>query len=201
MTQRKGEKPTISIQEHMAIDVCPGPIQPIKQISDYFPRYPRGLPPTLPHQAGHARPLSSALSASSATAAESDRSNEDKPERACAGASASSQATRRDEEPDVEGYDSDDSSELTTSLSVATCVSLSASCLLLLHLHYIFFSFGHWLPGIPPAARLFGFLTAHLFFSPTLHFLSFCLQPCGFACVHVACPCVCVPVLQLTLCL
>ncbi|KAI3373990.1 hypothetical protein L3Q82_022555 [Scortum barcoo] len=45
MTQRKGEKPTISIQEHMAIDVCPGPIQPIKQISDYFPRYPRGLPP------------------------------------------------------------------------------------------------------------------------------------------------------------
>uniref|UniRef100_H3CY39 Double C2-like domain-containing protein n=1 Tax=Tetraodon nigroviridis TaxID=99883 RepID=H3CY39_TETNG len=47
MTQRKGEKPTISIQEHMAIDVCPGPIQPIKQISDYFPRYPRGLPPAL----------------------------------------------------------------------------------------------------------------------------------------------------------
>ena len=111
MTQRKGEKPTISIQEHMAIDVCPGPIQPIKQISDYFPRYPRGLPPAAPHQVGHAAgPPSSALSASSATAAatESDRTNEDKPERACAGASASS---RRDEEPDVEGYDSDDSSE------------------------------------------------------------------------------------------
>lgn len=29
----------------MAIDVCPGPIRPIKQISDYFPRFPRGLPP------------------------------------------------------------------------------------------------------------------------------------------------------------
>uniref|UniRef100_A0A3Q4BI08 C2 domain-containing protein n=1 Tax=Mola mola TaxID=94237 RepID=A0A3Q4BI08_MOLML len=70
MTQRKGEKPTISIQEHMAIDVCPGPIQPIKQISDYFPRYPRGLPPAVPHQAGHAGPLCSALSAS--LAAESD---------------------------------------------------------------------------------------------------------------------------------
>lgn len=125
MTQRKGEKPTISIQEHMAIDVCPGPIQPIKQISDYFPRYPRGLPPTVPHQAGHARPVSSALSASSATAAESDRSNEDRPDRACAGASASSQATRRDEEPDVEGYDSDDSSELTTSLSCNMCVPFS----------------------------------------------------------------------------
>ena len=114
MTQRKGEKPTISIQEHMAIDVCPGPIQPIKQISDYFPRYPRGLPPAVPHQAGHAGPLSSALSASLATAAaaaDSDRPNEDKPGQACAGASASSQAGRRDEEPDVEGYDSDDSSE------------------------------------------------------------------------------------------
>ncbi|KAK1331458.1 hypothetical protein QTO34_009414 [Cnephaeus nilssonii] len=43
--RRRGEKATISIQEHMAIDVCPGPIRPIKQISDYFPRFPRGLPP------------------------------------------------------------------------------------------------------------------------------------------------------------
>ncbi|XP_037603931.1 double C2-like domain-containing protein beta isoform X1 [Sebastes umbrosus] len=121
MTQRKGEKPTISIQEHMAIDVCPGPIQPIKQISDYFPRYPRGLPPAAP-QVGHAGPPSSALSTSSgnttttaaAAATESDRPNEDKPDRACAGASASIQATKRDEEPDVEGYDSDDSTTLGT---------------------------------------------------------------------------------------
>lgn len=113
MTQRKGEKPTISIQEHMAIDVCPGPIQPIKQISDYFPRYPRGLPPAAPHQARP--PLSSALpataAASSAAAAESEQPDEDRPERPCGGASASPLAARRDEEPDVEGYDSDDSSE------------------------------------------------------------------------------------------
>ncbi|XP_040908092.1 double C2-like domain-containing protein beta isoform X3 [Toxotes jaculatrix] len=115
MTQRKGEKPTISIQEHMAIDVCPGPIQPIKQISDYFPRYPRGLPPAAPHQVGHAGSLRSALSTSSAAAtAESDRTNEDNPDRACAGASASLQAAKRDEEPDVEGYDSDDSTTLGT---------------------------------------------------------------------------------------
>ncbi|RVE64207.1 hypothetical protein OJAV_G00143770 [Oryzias javanicus] len=109
MTQRKGEKPTISIQEHMAIDVCPGPIQPIKQISDYFPRYPRGLPAAAPH----AGPLRSPLStpSTSVSAAESERPNEDSPERACAGATASPQAVRRDEEPDVEGYDSDDSSE------------------------------------------------------------------------------------------
>nr|XP_020454260.1 double C2-like domain-containing protein beta [Monopterus albus]XP_020454261.1 double C2-like domain-containing protein beta [Monopterus albus] len=119
MTQRKGEKPTISIQEHMAIDVSPGPIQPIKQISDYFPRYPRGLPPAVPHQVGQAGPLRSALSTSSATTsatavAESDRPNEDSLDRACAGASASLQTTKRDEEPDVEGYDSDDSTTLGT---------------------------------------------------------------------------------------
>ncbi|KAG7516696.1 double C2-like domain-containing protein beta isoform X1 [Solea senegalensis] len=130
MTQRKGAKPTISIQEHMAIDVCPGPIQPIKQISDYFPRYPRGLPPAVPLQAGHAGPLRSALSTSSSTTAaaaapaESERPNEDTPDRACAGASAASatpaaaaasiQAAKRDEEPDVEAYDSDDSTTLGT---------------------------------------------------------------------------------------
>uniref|UniRef100_A0A4W4E9F1 C2 domain-containing protein n=1 Tax=Electrophorus electricus TaxID=8005 RepID=A0A4W4E9F1_ELEEL len=62
MTQRRGEKPTISIQEHMAIDVCPGPIQPIKQISDYFPRYPRGLPPTAPPALGRAGSLRSSAS-------------------------------------------------------------------------------------------------------------------------------------------
>ncbi|XP_041939274.1 double C2-like domain-containing protein alpha [Alosa sapidissima] len=38
MTVRRGKKLTISIQEHMAIDVCPGPIRPIRQISAYFPR-------------------------------------------------------------------------------------------------------------------------------------------------------------------
>uniref|UniRef100_A0A8B9JQK3 Double C2-like domains, alpha n=1 Tax=Astyanax mexicanus TaxID=7994 RepID=A0A8B9JQK3_ASTMX len=45
MTVRKGNKLTISIQEHMAIDVCPGPIRPIRQISAYFPRLsPTGEP-------------------------------------------------------------------------------------------------------------------------------------------------------------
>ncbi|KAE8578008.1 hypothetical protein XENTR_v10023267 [Xenopus tropicalis] len=39
MTVRRGDKLPISIQEHMAINVCPGPIRPIQQISDYFPRY------------------------------------------------------------------------------------------------------------------------------------------------------------------
>lgn len=44
MTVRRGPKLNISIQEHMAIDVCPGPIRPIRQISAYFPR----LSPTSP---------------------------------------------------------------------------------------------------------------------------------------------------------
>lgn len=56
MTVRRGDKVPISIQEHMAINVCPGPIRPIQQISDYFPRYtpwpegahsPTGPPHTL----------------------------------------------------------------------------------------------------------------------------------------------------------
>lgn len=38
MTVRKGNRLGISIQEHMAINVCPGPIRPIRQISAYFPR-------------------------------------------------------------------------------------------------------------------------------------------------------------------
>ncbi|XP_051959294.1 double C2-like domain-containing protein alpha [Xyrauchen texanus] len=38
MTVRKGKRMGISIQEHMAINVCPGPIRPIRQISAYFPR-------------------------------------------------------------------------------------------------------------------------------------------------------------------
>ncbi|XP_039334026.1 double C2-like domain-containing protein alpha isoform X1 [Saimiri boliviensis] len=38
MRGRRGDRMTINIQEHMAINVCPGPIRPIRQISDYFPR-------------------------------------------------------------------------------------------------------------------------------------------------------------------
>ncbi|XP_044870479.1 double C2-like domain-containing protein alpha [Mauremys mutica] len=39
------EKPPVPIREHMAIDVCPGPIRPIRQISDYFPRRSPGEGP------------------------------------------------------------------------------------------------------------------------------------------------------------
>ncbi|XP_063152508.1 double C2-like domain-containing protein beta [Candoia aspera] len=69
MTLRKGEKPPISIQEHMAIDVCPGPIRPIKQISDYFPRFPRGLPAAVSRS--HSRRASASASASAGPASPS----------------------------------------------------------------------------------------------------------------------------------
>ncbi|XP_072298847.1 double C2-like domain-containing protein alpha [Eucyclogobius newberryi] len=44
VTLRRSPTLSISIQEHMAIDVCPGPIRPIRTISAYFPR----LSPTSP---------------------------------------------------------------------------------------------------------------------------------------------------------
>lgn len=137
MTQRKADKPTISIQEHMAIDVCPGPIQPIKQISDYFPRYPRGLPPHVSHlgpppvRASPASLTTTPTSSSSSAAArcgENEGVEEDgeqqqqrrTPERTAPGTGASggggggSSSSRREDEPDVEGYDSDDSTTLGT---------------------------------------------------------------------------------------
>uniref|UniRef100_A0A671N4H4 Double C2-like domain-containing protein beta n=1 Tax=Sinocyclocheilus anshuiensis TaxID=1608454 RepID=A0A671N4H4_9TELE len=113
MTQRKGEKTTISIQEHMAIDVCPGPIQPIKQISDYFPRYPRGLPPTAPPALSRAGSLRSTSTSqkSEGPAADANRDEDDLDQAFGATALV---ASKKEEEPDVEGYDSDDSTTLGT---------------------------------------------------------------------------------------
>lgn len=109
MTLRKGEKTTISIQEHMAIDVCPGPIQPIKQISDYFPRYPRGFPPVAPPALSRAGSLQSSSSQKSEGPPPEQARHEEDQDRAL-GATAPP-PSKKDEEPDVEGYDSDDSSK------------------------------------------------------------------------------------------
>ncbi|XP_030064581.1 double C2-like domain-containing protein alpha [Microcaecilia unicolor] len=87
MTVRKGDKMTISIQEHMAINVCPGPIRPIKQISDYFPRYSHG-----PTSEEGRSPTD-----------QSDASPSDAP-------SSVVRATEEGQEPD--SYDSDDSTAL-----------------------------------------------------------------------------------------
>ncbi|XP_051532652.1 double C2-like domain-containing protein beta isoform X1 [Myxocyprinus asiaticus] len=113
MTQRKGEKTTISIQEHMAIDVCPGPIQPIKQISDYFPRYPRGLPPTAPPALSRTGSLQSTSTSQKSEGPAADPSRDEDDLDQAFGATALV-ASKKDEEPDVEGYDSDDSTTLGT---------------------------------------------------------------------------------------
>uniref|UniRef100_A0A8C3T9V8 Double C2-like domain-containing protein n=1 Tax=Chelydra serpentina TaxID=8475 RepID=A0A8C3T9V8_CHESE len=112
MTLRKGERATISIQEHMAIDVCPGPIKPIKQISDYFPRFPRGLPAAAARPAAASRPPLSP--------AEPPRDEDEDVDRLFGAYGASGPAEppaprpAEEEAADAEGYESDDCTTLGT---------------------------------------------------------------------------------------
>ncbi|GCC23676.1 hypothetical protein chiPu_0002074 [Chiloscyllium punctatum] len=108
MTVRKGEKMAISIQEHMAIDVCPGPIKPIKQISDYFPRFPRGLPAAVNRNSVHSTVSQPSITQSEAT----EEDDVDKLFGAYGAASAA--PTKREEDTEAEGYESDDSTTLGT---------------------------------------------------------------------------------------
>ncbi|KAJ6657312.1 hypothetical protein lerEdw1_002679 [Lerista edwardsae] len=112
MTLRKGEKTTISIQEHMAIDVCPGPIRPIKQISDYFPRFPRGLPATVSRSNSLRSSTSQVTVSPSETTPREDDEDVDQLFGAYGTEPAEQPAKRRTEEEeeavDAEGYDSDD---------------------------------------------------------------------------------------------
>ncbi|NXM91038.1 DOC2B protein, partial [Oenanthe oenanthe] len=117
MTLRKGEKMTISIQEHMAIDVCPGPIKPIKQISDYFPRFPRGLPAAVGRSSGSApRPAPAQPAASPGQASRDEDEDVDQ----LFGAHAATPAEQPAKSPapeelvDPEGYESDDCTALGT---------------------------------------------------------------------------------------
>ncbi|XP_063313064.1 double C2-like domain-containing protein beta [Pelobates fuscus] len=111
MTLRKGEKMTISIQEHMAIDVCPGPIKPIKQISDYFPRFPRGIPAAV----SRSNSLKSNVSQPSVSPSESSREEEEDVDKLFGAYGAASTApSKHDEEVDLDGYDSDDCTTLGT---------------------------------------------------------------------------------------
>ncbi|XP_075575801.1 double C2-like domain-containing protein beta [Pelecanus crispus] len=115
MTLRKGEKMTISIQEHMAIDVCPGPIKPIKQISDYFPRFPRGLPAAV----GRSSALRSAVSQPSVSPAEAPREEDEDVDRlfGAYGTTPTEQQAKcqaPEEVVDPEGYESDDCTTLGT---------------------------------------------------------------------------------------
>ncbi|KAM6175372.1 double C2-like domain-containing protein beta [Erethizon dorsatum] len=130
--RRRGEKATISIQEHMAIDVCPGPIRPIKQISDYFPRFPRGLPPDTGPRAE--APLDAAARPAAASAGRrspSDGARDDdedvdqlfgaygaspgpSPSPSPSPSPARPPAKPPEDEPDADGYESDDCTALGT---------------------------------------------------------------------------------------
>ncbi|XP_026986372.1 double C2-like domain-containing protein beta [Sagmatias obliquidens] len=124
--RRRGEKATISIQEHMAIDVCPGPIRPIKQISDYFPRFPRGLPPdagprTAAPPDAPARPAAaSAGRRSPSDGARDDDEDVDQLFGAYGASPGPGRSTARppaklpEDEPDADGYESDDCTALGT---------------------------------------------------------------------------------------
>ncbi|NWW33929.1 DOC2B protein, partial [Panurus biarmicus] len=116
MTLRKGEKMTISIQEHMAIDVCPGPIKPIKQISDYFPRFPRGLPAAVGRSSSALRPAVSQPSVSPAEAPRDDDEDVDQLFGAHGTTPAEQPAKSQapEEVVDPEGYESDDCTTLGT---------------------------------------------------------------------------------------
>lgn len=126
--RRRGEKATISIQEHMAIDVCPGPIRPIKQISDYFPRFPRGLPPTAaprasaPPDAPARSPAASAGPRSPSDGARDDDEDVDQlfgaygasPGPSLGPSPVRPPAKPPEDEPDADGYESDDCTALGT---------------------------------------------------------------------------------------
>lgn len=125
MTFRKGEKMTISIQEHMAIDVCPGPIKPIKQISDYFPRFPRGIPAAVTRS----NSLKSNVSQPSVSPSESSREEEEDVDKlfgaygaTSTGTTSPSIAAKHEEEVDLDGYDSDDCSKFVYSCDSCHCV-------------------------------------------------------------------------------
>nr|XP_033778573.1 double C2-like domain-containing protein beta [Geotrypetes seraphini] len=109
MTLRKGEKMPISIQEHMAIDVCPGPIKPIKQISDYFPRFPRGLPAAVSRN----NSLRSSLSQPSVSPSDTSREEEEDVDKLFGAYGAAAAAAAKHEE-EADGYDSDDCTTLGT---------------------------------------------------------------------------------------
>ncbi|NXM75057.1 DOC2B protein, partial [Serilophus lunatus] len=114
-TRGPGEKTTISIQEHMAIDVCPGPIKPIKQISDYFPRFPRGLPAAV----GRSSALRPAVSQPSVSPAEAPREDDEDVDQlfGAYGTTPAEQPAKSqapEEVVDPEGYESDDCTTLGT---------------------------------------------------------------------------------------
>ncbi|XP_046532249.1 double C2-like domain-containing protein beta, partial [Equus quagga] len=110
------------------IDVCPGPIRPIKQISDYFPRSPRGLPPDAgPRAAAPPDAPARPAAASAGRRSPSDGARDDdedvdqlfgaygaSPGPSPGPSPARPPAKPPEDEPDADGYESDDCTALGT---------------------------------------------------------------------------------------
>ncbi|MGH0177027.1 UNVERIFIED_CONTAM: hypothetical protein FKN15_073756 [Acipenser sinensis] len=117
MTTRRTDK--INIQEHMAINVCPGPIRAIKQISDYFPRfhdYPAAIAARKPDSPKPAPALPSNGPASSEREGEGrgeerEEEEEEEEEEEARKTDVSQPAS----EAEQDGYDSDDARLLSVS--------------------------------------------------------------------------------------
>lgn len=120
MTVRKGKTLAISIQEHMAIDVCPGPIRPIRQISAYFPRlsptssFSEPLSPSHVGAPTTLSPSSARVHGSTASGAGGGASggllSPLLPGAACGGGSLSAMSSM-DTSIEIDSCDSDDNSE------------------------------------------------------------------------------------------
>nr|XP_033776923.1 double C2-like domain-containing protein beta [Geotrypetes seraphini] len=112
MMLRRVEK--VTMQEHMAIDVCPGPIRPIKQISDYFPRF-HNFPPGIIHP----REGTTVTPVKEEEGQENPKgTGESENKESPTGDTSSNEEERRGEKEGIqeeeEGYDSDDSTSLGT---------------------------------------------------------------------------------------
>ncbi|RVE70029.1 hypothetical protein OJAV_G00083970 [Oryzias javanicus] len=117
MTVQRGKKLSISIQEHMAIDVCPGPIRPIRQISAYFPRLsPTSPTPLSPNPSLSPPPNTSPVALSPPAASAVGGAHLLSPLRAHRGwgGGSLSQNSSMDTSVDINSDDSDDSTALGT---------------------------------------------------------------------------------------
>ncbi|MGH0190241.1 UNVERIFIED_CONTAM: hypothetical protein FKN15_043480 [Acipenser sinensis] len=112
MTTRRTDK--INIQEHMAINVCPGPIRAIKQISDYFPRfhdYPAAIAARKPDSPKPAPALPSNGPASSEREGEGRGEEREEEEEEEEEEERKTDVSQPASEAEQDGYDSDDASE------------------------------------------------------------------------------------------
>ncbi|KAJ3607783.1 hypothetical protein NHX12_024834 [Muraenolepis orangiensis] len=120
MAVRKGKGKGVSIQEHMAINVCPGPIRPIRQISAYFPRLSPSsstasqTPPLSPTRASPGATAATTAQEAVATGTAGGAEGLLLPAATWRGGASLSVTSSVDTSVDLDSGDSDDSTSLGT---------------------------------------------------------------------------------------